>query len=62
MKQYRVHISEERCADIYTNAKSADEAERKVLQNAARITIDWSDFELAATNVDEVDKDGNEIA
>ncbi len=59
MKHYRVHLSEEHCADSFVDAETKEQAEEIALHNAMR--ADWCDFELVATDTDEVDENGDPV-
>ena len=59
MRLYRVHVSEERCADVIVRADNSTKAEELAV---TMTPLDWTDYETNATDVTEIDEDGNEIS
>jgi hypothetical protein len=59
MRLYRVHLCNERCADVIIQAENSTEAESLALKESP---LEWSDHETTVTDVNEIDEDGNNVA
>jgi len=52
MRLYRVHLCNERCADVIIQAENSTEAESLALKESG---VEWSDHETTVTDVSEID-------
>jgi hypothetical protein len=59
MRIYRVHLCNERCADVVVEAENSTEAESLALKESP---LEWSDHETNVTEVSEIDEYGDDVA